>query len=123
MFLFGISENSNTLEHHLIHCGTSKQIWHCFMEWLNSNLLINNHLTECEILFEIPYTNTIDLQAIYFLILFTKGFINRKKTLKLRLYFIEFLSELKAKLYAITLANTLNERPNLDWQNHLKDEL
>ena len=78
----------DTLEHHLIHCTTSNQIWESLAEWINNNLSIKYHFTECELLFGIPFTNSIDLQSINFLILFTKWFINRKKTSKLKLYFI-----------------------------------
>ena len=78
-------------------------MWDSLTEWLH-NLLISYHLKECEILFGIPYTNSIDLQAFSFLVFFTKGFFNRKEPLKLQLYFLEFLSELKVKQEAIILA-------------------
>ena len=49
--------------------------------------------------------NSVDLQIINFLILFTKWFVNRKKTNKLQLYFIEMLSDLKVKMENTGMAN------------------
>ena len=85
--------------------------------------MVRYSLTECEILFGIPFMNSIDLQIINFLILFTKWFINQKKTSKLQLYFIEVLSGLKSKIETIMLSNTLNSRQHLEWQVILKDSL
>ena len=97
-----IRENSNcnycndvdTLEHHLIHCETSRLMWDRPVGLISDNLSINYNLAECEILFGIPFTNSIDWEIINFLmILFTKCFINCKKTLKSQIYFIEWLGE------------------------------
>ena len=54
-------EHIDTLEHHLIHCTASRQIWEGLADWIHNNLLINYHFTECELLFGIPFTNSIDL--------------------------------------------------------------
>ena len=118
-----------SLQHHLpVTCNNTetrfiKNVKFCFCNFINNNLSINYHFTECELLFGIPFTNSIDLQSINFLIIFTKWFINRKKTSKLKLYFIEWIGELKVKIDTITLSNTLNDTPNPEWQNYLKEVL
>ena len=76
----------DTLERHLIHCTISSRIWDSLTEWICNNLLINYHFTECELLFRIPFTNSIDLKLIIFVILFKKWFINQKKTSKAKLF-------------------------------------
>ena len=87
-------ERIDTLEHHLIHCTASEQIWEGLADWIRNNLLIIYHFTEYELLFGIPFTNSIDLQIMNFLILFTKWFINHlTKTSKSKLYFIEWKGE------------------------------
>ena len=113
----------DTLEHHLIHCETSRQMWNRLAGWISDNLSINYNLTECEILFGIPFTNSIDLEIINFFILFTKCFINHKKTSKSQIYFIESLGELKVKIDTMTISNILNNRQNLEWQTLLKESL
>ena len=113
----------DTLEHHLIHCIISRQIWDHLIQWISDKLMVKYSLTECEILFGIPFMNSVDLQIINFLILFTKWFINQKRTSKLHLYFIEVLSGLKAKIETIMQSNTLNSRQHLEWQVILKDSL
>ena len=113
----------DTLEHHLIHCTTSSPIWDSLTEWICNNLLIIYHFTECEQLFGIPFTNSIDLKLINLLILFTKWFINRKKTLKAKLYFIEQICELKVKIVIIILSNTQNDKTIPEWQIQLKEVL
>ena len=116
-------DNIDTLEHHLIHCNTSRRIWDGLNQWIRNNLLIIYPLRECEILLGIPNINSIDLQIMNYLILFTKGFINRKKTQKSQIYLIELLKELKSKIEIITLSNTINNRHNEEWLDQLNNIL
>ena len=76
-------------------------------------------MTECEILLGIPNVNSTDLQVINFLILFTKRFINHKKTKISQIYLLELLRELKIKIDTITLSNTVNDRDSDEWLEQL----
>ena len=67
--------------------------------------------------------NSVDLQIMNFLILFTKGFINRKKPQKSQIYLIELLKELKSKIKIIILSNTINNRHNEEWLDQLNNIL
>ena len=116
-------ENIDTLEHHLINCKASKRIWDSLDQWIRNNLLLIYRLTECEILLGIPNTNSTDLQIMNFLILFTKCFINRKKTLKSQIYFIDLLKELKIKVEIIMLSNLMNDRQTDEWLDQLNNTL
>ena len=98
-------------------------IWDGLNQWIRNNLLIIYPLRECEILLGIPNINSIDLQIMNYLILFTKGFINRKKTQKSQIYLIELLKELKSKIEIIALSNTINNRHNEEWLDQLNNIL
>ena len=62
-------ERIDTLERHLIQCTASEQIWEGIADSIRNNLLIIYHFTECDLLFGIAFTNSIDLQIINFMIL------------------------------------------------------
>ena len=73
-------------------------MWDGIENWLRYNLSIGYKLTECEILFGIPISNTIDLEIMNFLILMGKQYINKQKTGKKDIYFFEFLNPIRSKL-------------------------
>ena len=110
-------------EHHLFGCRDSKQIWDGIEGWLRDNLSIGYQLTECEILFGIPCSNTVDLDILIFLILMGKQYINKQNTGKKDIYSLEFLSHIRSKLQIIITSNLIYERENLEWQSNLFDVL
>ena len=114
---------NDTLEHYLCSCEDSKRVWDGIENWLRDNLSIGYKLTECEILFGIPISNTVDLDILNFLILMGKQYISKQKTSKKEIYFFEFLNHTRIKLEIIITSNLLWERENLEWQNNLYDVL
>ena len=131
LYKWNISENNkcfycnniDTLEHHLFNCKSSKNIWNGLETWLYQNLDIRFNLTECEVIFGIPYNNTIDLQIINFIILLGKHYINKRKTKKEPLYIFEILQEIKTKIEITILTNCINDRENPEWQTELQNIL
>ena len=66
-------------------------------DWVSSNLDTNIQFTICEIVFGITITGNSRINTINFLILIGKLFINKSRTNKQPLYFINFLALLKDK--------------------------
>ena len=89
-------------------------MWEGIENWLRDNLSIGYKLTECEILFGIPISNTVDLDIMNFLILMGKQYINKQKTGKKDIYCFEFLNQIRSKLEIIITSNLYSE-----WQNNL----
>ena len=110
---------NDTIEHHLFSCRDSKKLWDGIENWLRDNLSIGYKLTECEILFGIPISNTVDLDIMNFLILMGKQYINKQKTGKKEIYFFEFLNQIRSKLEIIITSNLILDRENSEWQNNL----
>jgi len=111
----------DTLEHHLFLCHASKIIWDKLVQWIHSNLEIKYLLTECEVIFGIPFTNSPDLKLINFLIILSKWYINNTKTNNKPLYFIELITVIREKITLINYLNKSNSIENEDWQNQLYD--
>ena len=78
-------------------------------------------MTECEILFGIPISNTVDLGILNFLVVMGKQYISKQKTSKKEIYFFEFLNHTRIKLEIIITSNLIWERENSEWQNNLYD--
>ena len=80
-------------------------MWDGIENWLRNNLSIGYQLTECEILFGIPNSNTVDLDILNFLILMGKKYINKQKTGNKDIYFLEFLNQIRSNLEIIITSN------------------
>ena len=80
-------------------------------------------LTVCEILFGINIQNNDGIDAINFLILIGKLFINKSKSNEEPLYFIKFLTLLKDKIECIIYIENINNDEVADWERGLADAL
>ena len=86
---------------------------------MDNNLEINMHFTECEVVFGLPYSNSVEVKIMNYLIILLKWFINNTKNEEKTLYFVNFLSLLKEKTNCMTYYNVINEHILKDWQEKL----
>ena len=61
--------------------------------------------------------------VINYLILMGKWYINNTKQNEKALYFLDFLTVLQGKIRALLLANKINNRQNIEWQQIFADAL
>ena len=111
--------NIDTIFHHLYLYPQSKYMWNHLRKWLDNNLEINMHFTECEVVFGLPYSNSVEVKIMNYLIILLKWFINNTKNEEKPLYFVNFLSLLKEKNNCMTYYNVINEHVLKDWQEKL----
>jgi len=112
-------DSIDTLEHHLVHCKISKQMWEMLELWLKDNLEVDFKLTECEIIFGIPANNSVELKIINYLLILVKWYINKNKSLNRKLYFLEVLQLIKNKIECLILVNEAKGIPPLEWHDRL----
>ena len=65
---------------------------------MHDQLVIIFELTVCEVIFGIPTNNNSYLKIINFLILIGKWYLNNSKTNNKNIYFIDFITLIKAKI-------------------------
>ena len=110
----------DTIEHHLFDCPESKQFWNKVAGWLTDNIDIHFNFTICEIIFGIPSNENPDIDVINFLIIMGKWYINKAKSEKEPLYFLNFLTLIKNKIETIVQANQIQNRSNREWQDKME---
>ena len=113
----------DTIEHHLYYCRNSRVIWDGLQTWLNDKFRFNFKLTVCEVIFGLPHISNINTHIVNFLLILTKWYINKNKTMEKDLKFLELLRIFKSKIDLQILSNTMKDRENKDWQNVLSDAL
>ena len=91
----------DTVCHHLFECNTCQFFWKNLEEWLYKQLSVRFHFTVCEILFGLPLTGDPILEALNYVIILAKNFINKKRNLNKELIFVEFIYTLKENLKVI----------------------
>lgn len=111
----------DTIEHHLVSCPESKIIWDKLEKWIYTNINIKFNLTECEIIFGLPFCKESDIDLMNFLLIITKWYINSVKSNDKPLYFLELLQIIGNKIMLISYANKINNRINKSWQDQLYD--
>lgn len=114
--------NIDTIEHHLVLCPKSTKFWNQVTEWLYENLKIKINLTECEILFGIPFHKDNKLKIINFVVLLGKWFINKTRTADIPIYFINFLTTLRDKVETMCNINPMNTTSD-KWYKDILDIL
>ena len=97
-----------TIEHHFYWCKQTKDFWKNVQNWAKDNIDTTMDLTVCEIIFGINILNNDSIDAINFLILIGKLFINKSKTNEELLYFIKFIALLKDKIECIIYIENIN---------------
>ena len=80
-------------------------------------------LTICEIIFGITITGNSSINTINFLILTGKLFINKSRTKKQPLYFINFLALVKEKIQHTTYLRQINDQLEEEKERDLMDAL
>ena len=113
----------DTIEHHLFECEETILFWNRLQEWMNDNLEVSINLTVCEVLFGIPIPNNPDIEAINYITLIGKWYINRNRSNEEALYMLEFLELLKDKMTAIFEGNKIYDRTSKEWQENIYREL
>ena len=113
----------DTLEHHLFWCKRTQEFWQKTRDWARNNLDTSMQLTICEIIFGITITGNSSINTINFLILTGKLFINKSRTNKQPLYFINFLAFVKEKIKHSTYLRQINDQLVEDWERDLMDAL
>ena len=108
--------NIDTLEYHLYTCTECEKFWELTSEWIKNNLDRSFRLTICEIVFGIPIDQNQAIQAINFIILLGKWFINNSRTQNQQLTFKTFLRLLKKKIEEIILSKTINNVDPQLWE-------
>ncbi len=71
------------------------------MAWMKNNLKVSWKLTKWEIIFGILMNNNPNVDAINYIVLIGKWFINKRRTEEAVLYFLEYLTLLKQKIEVI----------------------
>ena len=84
--------------HQLPSINGSKHFWQKTRVWASNNLDTSIPLTICEIIFGITITGNNSINTLNFLILIGKLFINKSRTNKQPVYFINFLAIVKEKI-------------------------
>ena len=87
------------------------------------NLDSSMQLTICEIFFGITLTRNSSINTINFLILTGKLFMNKSRTKKQPLYFINFLAFVKEKIKHTTYLRQINDQLGEDLERDLMDAL
>ena len=115
-------ETADTLENHLFLCKENQIVWNKLEKWIADNLETKFKLTECEVIFGIPLYNDQHIFLFNFLIIITKWFINKKKSLNEPLYFIELLNTIRNKITLVIAINKSSEIENEEWQDMLNEQ-
>ena len=116
-------EHIDTLEHHFFWCKRTQEFWDQIRTWASDNLDTSMKLTICEVIFGINIQGNKSIDTINFLILIGKRFINKSRTNKQPLYFINFLALIKEKIQLTTYNRLINNQPIKDWEMELMDIL
>ena len=116
-------EHIDTLEHHFFWCKRTQEFWNQIRTWASDNLDTSMKLTICEVIFGINIQGNKSIDTINFLILIGKRFINKSRTDKQPLYFLNFLALIKEKIHLTTYNRLINNQPIKDWEMELMDIL
>ena len=116
-------EAVDTIEHHLYQCNQSKNLWNQVETWIFQQLEVKLNLKECEVLFGLPNAINDHIEPIIFLIIITKWYINKQRSLDKKLYFIELLNIIREKVKLLILCNSMSNRANTLWQDMLDEIL
>ena len=100
----------DTIEHHLYYCNVSLKFWKQLSEWLKSILDIKFNFTVCEILFGFWPSDNVIFEAINYLMLIGKWFLNNKKSENKEVHFSEYLVFIKSKLEVVLEVNNNNNK-------------
>lgn len=112
----------NTIEHHLFECVSSTKIWNGLESWIYNNLDIKLKLRDCEVLFGIPYHNSIANYLYSFILKILYHSIEREPK-RSNFTFFEIFQEIETKIEIITLTNRLNDREDMEVQTQLRNIL
>ena len=113
----------DTIEHHIFECEETKLFWNRLQDWMSDTLEVSIRLTICEVLFGIPMPDNPDIEAINYITMVGKWYINANRTNEKALYMLEFLELLKGKMEATLEGNKMFNRPNKEWQENIYKEL
>ena len=124
LFTWKLSENNeciycneiDTIEHHLFTCVYCRVFWNLVSEWIKDNLDTSFNFTICEIIFGIPISYNPTINAINFIIILGKWYINNVRTLNKTISFPPFLKLIKRKINEIILIKTTNNIDPKLWE-------
>ena len=114
----------DTIEHHFYYCFVSKQFWNEVLKWFQRKTNFTIALSVCEVLFGAIndcYGDSEIINALNFIILISKWFINTSRSLEKELLLSQFLSLVKEKLCILKMNQSLNN--NLESFNKLYGRL
>ena len=100
----------DTIEHHLYYCNVSVKFWKQLSEWLKSILDIKFNFTVCEVPFGFWPSDNVIFEAINYLMLIGKWFLNNKKSENKEVHFSEYLVLIKSKLEVLLEVNKNNNK-------------
>ena len=123
LFTWKLSENNciycnekDTIEHHLFMCVKCRVFWNLVSRWIKDNLDTSFNFTICEIIFGIPISYNPTINAINFIIILGKWYINNERTSNKIISFPPFLKLIKSKINEIIfIKTTINIDPKL-WE-------
>ena len=124
LFTWKISEDNkciycnaiDTIEHHLFTCAECIFFWDQVSNWIKNNLDTTFNFTICEIIFGIPINHNPAINAINFLILLGKWYINNVRTSNKIINFQAFLKLGKRKIDEIIFIKTMNDTHPNTWE-------
>ena len=86
------------------------KFWKQLSEWLKSILDIKFNFTVCEVLFGFWPSDNVIFEAINYLMLIGKWFLNNKKSENKEVHFSEYLVFIKSKLEVLLEVNKNNNK-------------
>ena len=104
----------DTVQHHLYECPQCKIIWNQLKKWMTKNLDFSWKFSICEIIFGIVGPSDDNIKTANFLILITKYYISRNRSIEKPLYLFELLALIRQKLtiYNYLLISDQGDNPN-----------
>ena len=97
-------------------CVKSKVFWNLLSKWITDNLDTSFNFTICEIIFRIPISHNPAINAINFIIILGKWYINNVRTSNKIISFPPFLKLIKRKINQIIFIKTTNNIDPKLWE-------